>query len=503
MDIRRAALSGLIFLGLASVGAAAEVFDIGLSTVGTRIDAMAVPATRRDAPVVVLLGSLQSDAQSSTDVITTVTRFEALRNRPVRLIAVPRPNPEARPLSFPPTGVAYSENAEANTLWRWLGAQAPDLVLVAGQDDAGLVDALGSQPVAHMGRIPARVWTGDATALAALAATPRSEARTERLRREARSPRELATQLARRYGHDFDQPWYIGALALVARIELGDIDDVRRLVESWVNGSKDSLARPNSLVMAGHVVFSELARRTQDSRYIDAVRKVAELGFDPQGAMREAMPYHEQYSDSVFMGTAIVAQAGSLTGERRYYDMADRHLRFMESLDLRADGLYRHQPAADAAWGRGNGFAALGLAMSLAELPQDHPGHAHALEAYRHLMDALLPHQTRDGLWRNVVDVPGAYAEFSSTAMIGYALQRGLRAGWIRGTRYKAAADRAWQAVNARSGADGSFIDVCESTTRLTSVQQYVQRAAILGEDARGGAMALLFATERMKASPR
>jgi len=146
---------------------------------------------------------------------------------------------------------------------------------------------------------------------------------------------------------------------------------------------------------------------------------------------------------------------------------------------------------------------ALGLALTLAELPRRHAGHAHALKAYRQLMDALLPFQTRDGLWRNVVDVPGAYAEFSATAMIGYALQRGLREGWISGRRYRQAADRAWEAVNARSGEDGTFIDVCESTTRMTSVQQYLQRAAILGEDPRGGAMAMLFATERMEDGKR
>ena len=148
-------------------------------------------------------------------------------------------------------------------------------------------------------------------------------------------------------------------------MRLGDLDDVRRLVEPYVDGTKDSLAQPNSLVMAGHIVFTELARRTGDPRYVAAVRKVADLGFDASGQMLEAMPYHDEFSDSVFMGTAIVAQAGALTGERKYFDMADRHLRFMQRLDLRPDGLYRHQPATDAAWGRGNGFAALGLALTL------------------------------------------------------------------------------------------------------------------------------------------
>jgi rhamnogalacturonyl hydrolase YesR len=252
--------------------------------------------------------------------------------------------------------------------------------------------------------------------------------------------------------------------------------------------------------MAGHIVFTELARSTHDPRYLAAVRRVADLGFDASGQMLEAMPYHGEFSDSVFMGTVIEAQAGALTGERRYFDMADRHLRFMQQLDLRPDGLYRHQPATDAAWGRGNGFAALGLALTLSDLPRDSAAYAHALQSYRRLMAALLPLQTRDGLWRNVVDYPGAYAEFSGTAMIGFALQRGLKNGWLAGRQYTQAADRAWLAINSRTSSSGTFIDVCESTARMTSLDQYLKRAAIMGEDARGGAMAMLFATDRMGA---
>ena len=82
--------------------------------------------------------------------------------------------------------------------------------------------------------------------------------------------------------------------------------------------------------------------------------------------------------------------------------------------------------------------------------------------------------------------------------MIGFALQRGLSNGWIEGRHYRAAVDRAWIAVNSRTSDSGVLIDVCESTTRMTSLAQYLNRAAILGEDARGGAMAMLFATELM-----
>jgi rhamnogalacturonyl hydrolase YesR len=200
------------------------------------------------------------------------------------------------------------------------------------------------------------------------------------------------------------------------------------------------------------------------------------------------------------MGTVIAAQAGALTGERKYFDLAARHLQFMQRIDLRADGLYRHQPATDAAWGRGNGFAALGFALTLSDLPREHPEYARVLASYRAHMAALLPHQNRDGLWRNVVDHPGAYAEFSGTAMIGFAMQRGLANGWLENaSAFRAAVARAWDAVNTRTGPGGTFIDVCESTARIETLEGYLQREAILGADARGGAMALLLATELMQ----
>jgi len=504
MEFRTVAISLLALLAtLLARPAAAETFDIGLANNGARIDAVLVEARAKSAPTVVLVGGLHGDDATAAAVRAAVATYEQARSRPIRLLAIPLANPAGVALEFPPTGVAYREQAESQVLWRWLGAQAPDLVLVASDDDAGLAAALGAQAVADMGRIPAQRWSGSADWVASLGTVAKSAAHEELDHRRARTPRQLAEALAQVYGHDFDQPLYINAIALIARARLGDVDDVRRLVEPYVDGSKDSLARPNALVMAGHIVFTDLARRTNDVRYVAAVRKVADLGFDAAGQMREAMPYHDQYSDSVFMGTAIVAQAGALTGERRYFDMADRHLRFMQQLDLRADGLYRHQPATDAAWGRGNGFAALGLALTLSELPRDHAGYAHTLRSYRKLMAALLLLQTRDGLWRNVVDYPGAYAEFSSTAMIGFALQRGLQRGWITGRAWRQAVDRAWLAVNSRTSPSGTFIDVCESTTRMTSLEQYLQRAAILGKDPRGGAMAMLFATELMAPSSR
>src|SRR5262249_51660642 len=152
---------------------------------------------------------------------------------------------------------------------------------------------------------------------------------------------------------------------LIAQIRLGHLDEVRRLAEPYVDGTKDSLARPSSLGLAGHLVFAELARRTGDPRYVQLVKKIGDLGFEADGRMKESMPYHAEYSASLFMGTAIAAAAGALTQDRKYFDLAARHVAFMQKLVLRPDGLSRHSPATQAAWGRGNGFPAIGLALAL------------------------------------------------------------------------------------------------------------------------------------------
>jgi rhamnogalacturonyl hydrolase YesR len=209
------------------------------------------------------------------------------------------------------------------------------------------------------------------------------------------------------------------------------------------------------------------------------------------------MPLHGGWSDSLFMDVPILAKAGALTGDRRYFDMAARHVAFMQRIVRRPDGLYRHQASAEAAWGRGNAFAALGLALTLSEFPADHPAYASLVASFQRHMAMLARFQDENGMWRNVIDRPGAYSEYSATAMIATAMLRGIRHGWLDGAAYQPRVDQAWQAILRRTGADGHVVDACESTgTRGLTDDGYLNRRAILGRDDRSGGMAMFFATE-------
>ncbi len=491
-----AALAGLFVTPLF----AAEPLEIGLAGSGAVIEGLAVSSSQKSAPTVLLIGGLKGQDASVERVREAVKVFESRKaaRRDFNVLAIPLANPDGAALEFPPSGVAYRENPEANALWRWMGLHAPDLVLVAGDDDARFASALSSNVVAEIGRIPARAAPdkGPILAIKAKDLAP-SEAHVEMDRRRARTPRALADELAQFYGHDFNQPFYIQAIALIAQIRLGHLEEVQRLAEPYMDGTKDSLQRPNSLVFAGHTLFTELARKTHDPRYVQMVKKVADLGFEADGRMKESMPYHDGYSDSVYMGTVIAAQAGALTGERKYFDLAARHVAFMQKLVLRPDGLYRHSPATEAAWGRGNGFPAIGLALTLAEFPKDHPEFPRLLQAFQSHMATLARYQNRDGLWRNVVDHPGSYAELTATAMIGFSMLQGVKHGWLPAKDYQPLIDKAWRAVLEHTGPQGHMVDSCESTMKLTTIDEYLHRAALFGTEPRAGAMVLMFATAR------
>ena len=484
----------------ASLATAQElVWEIGLSAQRTVIEAYGVSAGLPNARTVVYLGGLSGASPAAALIRTLHEEYAQLSNaeRTINLIAIPVANPDPETLQFPPDGEAYGENPVSHALWRWLAVHAPDLVIIAGTDTAGLGDALQREKVAGVGSIPVQVLPETAVSLAQLLQMPpvaESAARQELTRRIQRSPQQLAEQLAQVYGHEFSAPVYVPGMSLIGRMQLGEIKAVEALLQPYLSGAE--IAVDNASVMAGQLVFAEYAERTGDTAALQIAVRAADLAFDDQGNMLEAAPFHSEMSDSVFMAPPLLVKAGKLSGETRFFDMAARHIAFMQEMLLREDGLYRHSPLADVAWSRGNAFPALGMALSLSDIPLSHPAYGAVLESYLQLLATLLPYQDADGMWREVIDHPGAFAEITSTAMIGMAIKRGIDRGWLEQSLYAPVLEKAWQAVLARTSLDSEFVDACTSTGKLDSLEAYLDRPAILGRDDRAGGMVMNFANE-------
>lgn len=359
---------------------------------------------------------------------------------------------------FPPVGIAYRDNAAAHHIWRTIHSAAPDVVLTATPMPSLAAALAGQVPVVT--ELPRKIVP--------------SPLALERARRLRRTPQQMADELAKVYGHELNEVVYIPAFAVLARKRLGA--DVSSLVAPYLNGQKDSLAKPTASHFSGHLLFAEFSAPEAKAR----LNAAADLAI-AQRAMNNEM------SDSVFMGCPLLARAGRAGA-------ALAHLAFMQKLCLRPDGLYRHSPLDEAAWGRGNAFPAFGMALMIPALPPAE--RAKPMADFQRLADALLPFQTRNGMWRQVIDHPAAYEEFSATAMIAAAMHMGLREGWLKGAQYKLAVERAWDGIKARTASDGKLMDVCESTGKQPKLEDYLRRIAIWDRDPRGGAMALFLATE-------
>lgn len=382
----------------------------------------------------------------------------------------------------------FSAAMARERLLRTLALRGVDLVLT---NEAGLREAVDGNDVAGYGRIPAQTLGSKVSAVAP------SPARREFERRARRTPEDVAKILQKAYGHEFPEAVYVPGMSLIGRIRIGEVEAVAKLAEPFASGARDPLSKATGSHLAGHLVFAELAQKTGDPKWTRLVRRAADLGFvDGETSMRESMPFHNEMSDAMFMGTPLLSKAAKLTGDRKYLEMAVRQFRFVQALCRRADGIYRHSPLSEAAWGRGNAFALLGLALTLEDFPREHPGYGELLAAYRSLARSLAAHQDADGMWHQVITIRESYPEFSATAMIGRALLLGVRNGWLDEREYAPRIRKAWTAMNARISESGDVVDVCESTGKQTSEEAYLQRKAILGHDQRGGGMAFLFALD-------
>ncbi|MCS7466191.1 glycoside hydrolase family 88 protein [Stieleria sp. ICT_E10.1] len=499
---------------------------------------------------ILLVGGLDGDLASVRLALESMVAFqkdEKLSKR-YTVSCVPCARPDAldhEPIhaqSFPPSGNAYNQpdNDVAHYLWRWIGMHAPDLVIDLRGDGSeawvypnqpvklleairsngldisdrlakpdSLVAALAQSKPSGTGSIPA-LQTGSRQAIAWITTAldrvslPPSQARNEIKRRLARSPLEIAQELSLVYGHQLDSVQYIPALAVIGRMRVGELTDdpqplrdAIKLGAPYLRGEKESMPpKLNGSTLSGHLVFSELARRTGDNRWTSLAKKAADDGFDADGRPKESMPFHNEMSDAVFMGCAILAEVGALTADAKYVEQCVRHLQFMQTLCLRDDGLYRHSPLDEAAWGRGNGFPALGMALSLSAIAEDTQAHRVFLDSYRDHLQALKQHQDPTGAWHQVIDREESYREFTSTCMITFAIVRGLRRGWLAPQEWTPVVEKSWSAIKSRIGSGGQLVDVCTGTGKQKTVRDYYDRTAILGRDDRGGAMALLVATE-------
>ncbi len=451
---------------------------------------------------------------------------------------------------FPPDGGFYSDESgpESRYLWRWICYQAPDLLvevalsddsdeqqrweanaaavanpvaasLGAGsaRDDNSLVSALGRPSDDSPGVIPAlrltTHWTGLSDALRSLwgvtskdSDVPASQGRLALDARRHRSPIEIARILADRYGHALDPVNYTQGVGISGRLRLAALDDtlpnptadIAAMVDHITDDPPACLADAGGAALAGVVWAARMFDYTGDEKYRRLFFYAADR-FAARGPGEAPAPCDPDFRvEDMFMTGAMLGRAYRISGDTKYADLLANFL--LDGGDVQqGNGLFHHARSTPYYWSRGNGFAALGYAEALTYLLGDHPARDTLLQRHRRHLDALLRVQQPWGTFGELVDLPGAWGELTSTSMVGYALARGLRLGWLPSddsAGYAAGLRNCWRAVSERIDEEGGVVDGCISTGVMPDARAYLNRTAVNGYDDRTGSLALWFACE-------
>jgi unsaturated rhamnogalacturonyl hydrolase len=304
--------------------------------------------------------------------------------------------------------------------------------------------------------------------------------------------------------------WY-GALAFA------DVSRDIELADKLAKRFEPLFSTDSSLVpVPNHVDFTvfgavplELFMITDEPRYLKLGKWFADKQWAlPKGSQISSearMYYNEGYTpqtrmwiDDMYMISVIQIQAYRATGEVKYADRAAKEMvLYLDSLQ-KPNGLFYHAQDAPFFWGRGNGWMAAGMSELLISLPKNNQYRPRIMEGYKKMMETLLKYQAENGMWRQLIDEPEAWAETSGTGMFTYAMITGVKNGWLDKTIYGTAARKAWLALITYIDENDDVREVCEGTNKKNDRQYYLDRKRNTG-DLHGQAPVLWCATALLK----
>ena len=275
---------------------------------------------------------------------------------------------------------------------------------------------------------------------------------------------------------------------------LNDSNIINRLSERYTLVIEDSLVKGASHVDANVYGILPLELYIQNAGEIFLNQGLELADGQWKDTLSDGLTSQVRYwIDDIWMIAGLQVQAYRATGDEVYLERAAKVVESYLDRLQQPDGLFYHGEGAPFFWGRGNGWVAAGLAELLSELPDSSPYYFSILEGYRKMMNALVKYQSKDGMWRQLIDKEEAWKETSSTAMFGYAITVGVKKGLLPAKKFVPVYQKAWLSLVKYINEEGMVTDVCAGTGKSDDIEYYLNRPRNTG-DLHGQAPVLWFA---------
>ena len=270
--------------------------------------------------------------------------------------------------------------------------------------------------------------------------------------------------------------WTVAAFytGMMAFSELSDspkyYDAMKAMGErnQWRPGLRPGLADDHAVI----ATYAKIFQREKDKRILEPSLALFDflvrLPFNESLTWENGVEAREwAWCDALFMSPPALAAVSTVTGDRKYLDLANRlwwkttdflydtteHLYFRDSRFFD-----RREPNGKKVfWSRGNGWVFAGVARMLKELPADYPDRARYVTLFREMAEKIVAVQGADGYWRSSLLDPQSRPnpETSGTGFFVYGLAWGINHGLLDRARYEPAVTRGWFAMVKAVHPDG------------------------------------------------
>lgn len=252
--------------------------------------------------------------------------------------------------------------------------------------------------------------------------------------------------------------------------------------------TKRACDAPNLDYLPGMEVFIRAVRRTGDTRLLELARRRITQVVETYDRVADVPVLHPGRDHLVWCESlAMFAPSAVLLGvelrEKRFIEVALQTARSVRKIccDPKTNLWYHggrpgyHTPAF---WGRGMGWALIGLTGILRNLPTSHRQRGLILGYLREAFEGLARVQDDEGLWHNVLDNPQSRSEFRCTCMFVWCFAEARRKGWLKGKRLDAMLHRGMRAIKGRMWRD-RVCSVVWATGASATHQYYLSRPHI------------------------
>ena len=222
----------------------------------------------------------------------------------------------------------------------------------------------------------------------------------------------------------------------------------------------------------GAALIETIQGDENSEKYNQRVEETAEYILNKQDRLEDTTFVRKRFNrttmwaDDLYMSVPFLSRYYNYSGNINFLDDAIKQVKnFHKRLFSEITGLYYHCWYAEsdtfgvAHWGRANGWVAMAVCDLLDKMPSSHPERGDIIRILLKQIIGFSRYQTRNGMWRQLLDKEDAWHESSVTAMFTYAVARAVNNEWIENI-YSSIAVNGWKGLSENISAEGELDNV-------------------------------------------